>query len=532
MYDLIAKIIILLLRSVGLKTLDKQFLFSYALIFVLASTAAVSLFFSMSVSPETINVAGAQRMLSQKLTKEALLIVQGVGDPKQLNTTKQAFANAHQDLLNGNPEKNISRINEAQIQAQMQIVDQLWQGFQQQLETTLKSKTEADVLVLEQRSVELLQNMNIAVIQMTNKAESSQQVQLWLAFGSVTIILLLVIFGRIFGLSHLMNNIDRLLAGMQQVGKGNFTTRLNPHFTDDEIGQMFVAFNSMQTEILTLIQLAQQTAQTSNNKAGIAVQSASKTNQGIEEQHQNLDQVATAMNEMTATVNEVASHAAAAAASAQSAQEASYQGQQIVNTTANQLANLAENMQTGANNLQRLEEQTTSATTVLEVIVGVAEQTNLLALNAAIEAARAGEAGRGFAVVADEVRNLASRTQASITEIEEIINSLQQEAQSSAKQMEAQAEQAQLSLEQINEATEALTSIVTAIDEINALNTQVAAAAEEQASVAEDIDQRLVHLASLAEGNSQEAQEVVNASEDIQKEVTDLNNHLSRFKVN
>lgn len=531
MYEFIAKIIIILLRSVGLKTLDKQFLFSYALIFVLASTAAVSLFFSMSVSPETINVAGAQRMLSQKLTKEALLIVQGVGSQEQLNATKQAFATAHQDLLHGNREKNISKVTQIAIQQQIEVVDQLWQSFEQQLAATLASKSQADIQALEAKSVELLKNINLAVMQMTNKAQSSQLLQLWLAFGSVTIILLLVVFGRIFGLSHLMQNIDRLLAGMQQVGKGDFTTRLNPKFNDDEIGQMFIAFNTMQIEILTLIEVAQQTAQTSNEKAGIAVQSAAKTNQGIEEQHQNLDQVAAAMNQMTATVNEVASHAASAAASAQNAQEASYQGQQLVNTTANQLANLAENMQTGASNLQRLEEQTASAGTVLEVIVGVAEQTNLLALNAAIEAARAGEAGRGFAVVADEVRNLASRTQASITEIEEIINSLQQEAQASAKQMEEQAEQAQLSLEQINTATQAFTSLVTAIDEINGLNTQVAAAAEEQASVAEDIDQRLVHLASLAEGNSQEAAEVVEASEAIQQEVTDLNKHLGRFKI-
>lgn len=531
MSDSIAKFIIILLRAFGLKTLDKQFLFSYALIFLLASTAAISLYFSMAVSPETINVAGAQRMLSQKMTKEALLIVQGVGKSEDLSATRQVFATAHQDLLKGNPAKKISAINDDIIQQQMQQVDRLWRDFQRQIDTTINSKTQADVVELQKQSVNLLVNMNTAVVLMTNKAMDSQQMQLWLAFGSVSSILLLVVLGRIFGISHLMNNISRLLTSMQQVGRGDFTQKLDTHFKDDEIGQMFTAFNKMQQEITALIQLAQQTASASNEKAKAAASSAKTTNEGITQQHENLDQVATAMNQMTVTVNQVASYAATAATSAQEAQGFSQQGQRLVNAAARQLEELATKIKSGADNLQKLEERTTSAGSVLEVIVGIAEQTNLLALNAAIEAARAGEAGRGFAVVADEVRSLASRTQASIVEIEDIIRGLQQEAQASAGQMHSYAQLAQGNVEQVREATQALDSIVISIDTISELNTQVAAAAEEQASVAEDIDSRLVELADLAEVNSAEAKQVRAISRSIRTEVSELNRHLKKFKV-
>ena len=126
MSNLIATILTAILRALGLKTLDRQFLFSYLLMFVLAATASVALYMSMSVSPETINVAGAQRMLSQKMTKEALLIVQGVTGQATLDATMTSFEVAHKDLLNGNRERNITAFDDLAIQQQMQHVDKLW----------------------------------------------------------------------------------------------------------------------------------------------------------------------------------------------------------------------------------------------------------------------------------------------------------------------------------------------------------------------------------------------------------------------
>ncbi len=197
--------------------------------------------------------------------------------------------------------------------------------------------------------------------------------------------------------------------------------------------------------------------------------------------------------------------------------------------TAGQLKRLSNSLKEGAKGLQTLRAETDSAGKVLEVITAIAEQTNLLALNAAIEAARAGEAGRGFAVVADEVRNLASRTRDSIGEIESIVANLQTEAGKASKAMVTYSEEAATNVKQVEEATEALETIVGAVDMIRSMNTQIAAAAEEQHQVAQDIDQRLVHIAGIADENSQAASQVVSASQLIQAEIGQLNKQLNHF---
>lgn len=531
MSNLIATFLTTILRAFGLKTLDKQFLFSYALIFLLASTASVSLYMSLSVSPETINVAGAQRMLSQKMTKETLLLVQGVGERATLDATVKSFELAHKDLLVGSRERNITAFDDLEIQQQMQKVDQLWQQMKIRLEQTLAQQDQQSIRLLQDQSVSLLREMNAAVVMMTRTAETSQKIQVWLAFGSVTSILILVVLGRIFGMSQLMNNIQVLLAGMRRVGEGNFKTRLKVNYTEDEIGQMFTSYNLMQDEVLRLMTQTQQTGQTTNRHVKAVVTAAQATGVGVRRQHEDLDQVATAMNEMTATVAEVASHASSAADAADAADERARTGQELVVQTAIQLKRLSANLKEGAKDLQALREETNSAGKVLEVITAIAEQTNLLALNAAIEAARAGEAGRGFAVVADEVRNLASRTRDSIGEIESIVANLQTEAGKASKAMINYSEDAASNVKQVEEATIALETIVGAVDSIRAMNTQIAAAAEQQHHVAQDIDQRLVHIAGIADENSQAAKEVVSASQLIQEEIGQLNRQLDRFET-
>ncbi|NLW05884.1 MAG: methyl-accepting chemotaxis protein [Pseudomonadaceae bacterium] len=529
MSNLIATLLTAILRAFGLKTLDKQFLFSYVLMFVLAATASVALYMSMSVSPETINVAGAQRMLSQKMTKEALLIVQGVTEKTTLDATMNSFELAHKDLLVGNRERNITAFDDLEIQQQMQNVDKLWQQMKLKLEQTLVRQDQSSIQQLQSQSVLLLKEMNTAVVLMTRKAESSQKLQVWLAFISVISILLLSVLGRIFGMRQLMDNIQVLLVGMRRVGEGDFKTRLKVKYKEDEIGQMFTAYNRMQEEVLRLMVQTKKTGQATSQHVKDAVKAAQATGDGVRQQHEDLDQVATAMNEMTATVAEVANHAANAADAADSADERARAGQKLVVQTAGQLKRLSNSLKEGAKGLQTLRAETDSAGKVLEVITAIAEQTNLLALNAAIEAARAGEAGRGFAVVADEVRNLASRTRDSIGEIESIVANLQTEAGKASKAMVTYSEEAATNVKQVEEATEALETIVGAVDMIRSMNTQIAAAAEEQHQVAQDIDQRLVHIAGIADENSQAASQVVSASQLIQAEIGQLNKQLDHF---
>lgn len=531
MSNLIATILTAILRALGLKTLDRQFLFSYLLMFVLAATASVALYMSMSVSPETINVAGAQRMLSQKMTKEALLIVQGVTGQATLDATMTSFEVAHKDLLNGNRERNITAFDDLAIQQQMQHVDQLWLQMKVKLTETLTQQDRQSIQQLQAQSITLLKEMNTAVTMMTRKAESGQKLQVWLAFISVISILLLSVLGRIFGMRQLMDNIQVLLVGMRRVGEGDFKTRLKVKYQEDEIGQMFTAYNRMQEETLRFMMQTKKTGQATSRHVKDVVLAAKATGEGVRQQHEDLDQVATAMNEMTATVAEVAGHAANAADAADAADDCAKAGQARVIQTATQLGHLSASLKTGAQDLQSLREETNAAGKVLEVITAIAEQTNLLALNAAIEAARAGEAGRGFAVVADEVRNLASRTRDSIGEIENIIANLQTQADKASTIMVTYSEAAASNVKQVEEATESLEAIVAAVDSIRSMNTQIAAAAEQQHQVSQDIDQRLVHLANVADQNSDAAKQVVSASQLIEAEIVQLNQQLDHFET-
>ena len=520
-----------LLSAIGLRTLNQQFLFSYALMFLLAVVASVALYLSMSVSPETINVAGAQRMLSQKMTKEALLLREGVLPPATLEATMAQFDAAHRDLLSGNAVRNISAIAEPNVQAQMNKVGGLWQGFRVQLQRMVAGDSAVDLKALEQQSVELLREMNQAVGLMANHAEGSQRRQMWLAFGCVLGILALVVLGRQFGLRPLMHNLNAVEGALTRVGSGDFTRALDGQHGDNEIGRIFAGYNRMQEQVRGLLAEVKHSGERTEEHVGSVVGAARSAGDGVRRQYEDLDQVATAMNEMSATVAEVARHAAHAAESARSADGCAQSGRHVVQRSAAQIAELVEQLRRSGEQVQRLEAETSGVGKVLEVITGIAEQTNLLALNAAIEAARAGEAGRGFAVVSDEVRTLASRTQQSAGEIQAIIQRLQGGARDAVLAMQQSATLADDNLSHIRQASNALETIVGAVDGINALNAQIATAAEQQSQVAQEIDQRVTHISSLAERSQGETESVVQVSAQIQDEVQQLNTQLGRFRT-
>ncbi|KFX69145.1 chemotaxis protein [Pseudomonas taeanensis MS-3] len=521
-----------LLRTVGLRTLNQQFLFSYALMFLLAVSASVALYLSMSVSPETINVAGAQRMLSQKMTKEALLLREGVIPKTTLDATIAQFEQAHRDLINGNPGRNVTAIEaDGAIAGQVRLVGQLWQAFRGQLERLAQGGQQVDSQELENASLNLLREMNKAVGLMATDAERSQRTLMWLAFACVMGILILVVLGRQFGLRPLMSSLREVEGALTQVGDGDFTHPLHYHTQDNEIGRIVAGYNRMQEQVRSLLGQVKATGRNTREHADTVVATAQAAGDGVRQQHENLDQVATAMNEMSATVAEVARHAAQAAESARNADSCTKAGQRAVQRNAELISNLSSQMERSSSQMTVLRNETEGVGKVLEVITGIAEQTNLLALNAAIEAARAGEAGRGFAVVADEVRTLASRTQQSTGEIQMIIQRLRDGAQQAVVALQDSAKLVNDNLSHIKETTEVLDSIVGAVDSINGLNAQIATAAEEQSQVAHDIDQRVTEISGLAERSRDDSQSVMHASGLIQGEVQQLNSYLDRFRT-
>lgn len=260
-------------------------------------------------------------------------------------------------------------------------------------------------------------------------------------------------------------------------------------------------------------------------------QAANATSDGLARQTTETEQVATAINEMSATVQEVARNTDTAANLATEADGYSTEGSNVVMQTVSAINALASEVENTSAVIQQVESDSENIGQVLQVIREIAEQTNLLALNAAIEAARAGEQGRGFAVVADEVRSLAGRTQQSTEEIKVIIEKLQSGAREAVEAMRSGREQTAVSVEQASRAGTALESITQSVTSINDMNTQIASAAEEQSAVAEEINRSTSAIMQVVEDNVGNAHQVENNSQELMQIAQKLEGLVGQFKV-
>ncbi len=253
--------------------------------------------------------------------------------------------------------------------------------------------------------------------------------------------------------------------------------------------------------------------------------------EGVIRQRAETEQVATAMNEMTASVQEVARNASSGAEVSQKTATVSQKGASVVQETISGINTLADNVLQAADVIHALEQDSESIGAVLDVIQGIAEQTNLLALNAAIEAARAGEQGRGFAVVADEVRTLASRTQESTQEIQTIIEKLQTRSKEAVNVMDQGKQQAESSVELAQAAGNALAEIAEGIEELDRVSTQIAVAAEQQSTVAEEINRNIVNINDISVRNAENADRTTQTSQDLSALARRVGEAIGSFKV-
>ncbi|MBI2379562.1 MAG: methyl-accepting chemotaxis protein [Gammaproteobacteria bacterium] len=299
----------------------------------------------------------------------------------------------------------------------------------------------------------------------------------------------------------------------------------------DELGDTAKALNQMLGSFQTMIRQMTEAAGTLSHATDEMAALTVQTQSGAQRQAMESDQVATAATEMTATVQEVAESAQRAAQAAQEVGDATEDGQRIVSTNLSATHRLAQQIEQAVAVIRRVGEESQRIGGVLEVIRSIAEQTNLLALNAAIEAARAGEQGRGFAVVADEVRTLAQRTQKSTAEIQDIIGQLQSTARQAVDVMDRSHGEAQANVQSAADAGAALERIGRAVHTISQMNDQIATAAEEQHAVSENISHSIVTVSDIAQQNSQAAQRTAHTSQRIEQLAKELHAQASRFKV-
>lgn len=313
-------------------------------------------------------------------------------------------------------------------------------------------------------------------------------------------------------------------------GEGDLTKRLDDS-GKNEIARLAMAFNQFAEKVrLTVAQVMGFTVQLASAAEQMAT-IAQQTNQGVQQQLLESEQVATAMNEMTATVQEVARHSTEASGSAKDADKQANVGVSVVEQTIASINLLDSDIAQATNVINKVGEDSDSIGSVLDVIRGIAEQTNLLALNAAIEAARAGEQGRGFAVVADEVRTLASRTQESTQEIQAMIERLQNGAREAVQVMESSRNRSQDSVNQAAEAGTTLKSITQAITSISEMNFQIASAAKEQSSVAEEINKNVVNISQVVGQTADGAQQTFTASNELSQLANKLQQLVDQFKT-
>ncbi|MCV4273808.1 methyl-accepting chemotaxis protein [Pseudomonas capsici] len=345
----------------------------------------------------------------------------------------------------------------------------------------------------------------------------------------ITATLLTILFAWLLTKS-ITRPISAALHAAETIAEGNLTRPIEVDGSD-EAGRLLLAMQTMQGKLRDTLQRisgsATQLASAAEELNAVTDESA----RGLAQQNNEIEQAATAVNEMTSAVEEVARNATSTSEASKSATSSAGDGRDLVVETVNAIERMSGDVQSTAELISNLAEESRDIGKVLDVIRGLADQTNLLALNAAIEAARAGEAGRGFAVVADEVRALAHRTQQSTSEIERMIGSIQGGTEQAVNSMRNSTERAESTLSIAKGAGLALETIHTAVEEINERNLVIASAAEEQAQVAREVDRNLVNIRDLSAQSTTGANQTTAASNELSRLAVDLNSMVSRFSL-
>ena len=343
-----------------------------------------------------------------------------------------------------------------------------------------------------------------------------------LLVATITILLRQIVIRPLADVADALNDISQ--------GEGDLTRRLTAR-KQDEIGSVANHFNNFADKIQVLVQQVVGSMTSMSELIQELVEVAQKTSQGVQTQSSETEQVATAINQMSATAHEISQNAAGAAESAQHADEEAQDAKSVVAVTIDAIKKLAGEIENGAQVINALETDVGNITSMVGVIQGIAEQTNLLALNAAIEAARAGEQGRGFAVVADEVRSLASKTQSTTEEIQEMIVRLQNGAQSAVGVMQSSKENGENTVQEVNKTDKSLADIVSAVSTINDMNIQIASASEEQTAVSEEISRSVTRIADVADETASGAMSTESACSRLAELAQQTREQLGQFKI-
>ncbi|MGN5290965.1 methyl-accepting chemotaxis protein [Aeromonas sp. 11P] len=467
-------------------------------------------------------------------------------DDQEVSERAQTFNKARQEFEQAAQKYGALEFSTEEKQVYEQVVaagakyfavhDQLLSAFAagdlERVRSLRKNETRVALEEVGAKSYRLREINNEIAAQMTKDVEA-----LYSSARTMSIIVSLVTLGFVVAIAWLLtgqirNPVMALLEQTRRVSSGDLTSRIDmQQFNNDELGTLAKGFGEMQTNLRTLVSEVSgsvvQLSSAAEEISSVASQSANNMNA---QQHE-LNQLATAMNEMQATVQEVSRNTSDAASAATSASETAELGAQTVNDSIQRIERVAGAIESTAVVIRQLGDDSRNIGMVLEVIRGIAEQTNLLALNAAIEAARAGEQGRGFAVVADEVRTLAKRTQDSTSQINTIIAELQQRAEQAGSTMQQSQELMNTTVATAREAGESISQISGSVSSISHMNIQIATATEEQGAVSEELNRNVVNISHASEEVAAGATQMAQACNELNHLATQLQDMVRRFRV-
>ncbi len=449
----------------------------------------------------------------EKLHAEyALKLQDALGSSSAAHTALDGLAKASNASL-----KQGSELFEERV-VMAETLDASWQGFYDDVSQLMAKTYELDEATLGFLDQQLQQRL------------AQKRLHMVVLVSALTAVFLLIFYLYAGFYASTRTTLRHLGQMMDDVAAGDMTVTFVAR-SRDELGELGQVFNGTVAKIHDLIERVGHTVSQVERQAGQVEVVSDSSNQAVRGQRTQIEQVATAMNQMSSTAQEVARNAAAAVGSAQRVNEETVNGRGLVHSQQSSIACLATEIDQSVRAIHQLASDSQAISRVLDVIKSIAEQTNLLALNAAIEAARAGEQGRGFAVVADEVRTLARRTQQSTEEIEQMISRLHQGVEAAVTAMGSSHEMANGTVGQSEKVQQALDNILGAVGLIVDQNQQIAAAVEQQTAVAHDIDQNIVEINRAGEHAADGAQQTAAASRQLSLQVVELKQLIGAFRV-